>query len=437
MKLNPHTLPSETAPAAERPDGAAMDQPLPRRHGRRRIMAAAAIATLLAGAAALWQLTPSGLQVPLTSVRIASVEQGTFRDEVTLRATAAPLNTVMLDAVESGRVEEVLARDGATVKQGDMLFRLSNPQRRLELLARESEHAQQISNFTNLRVAAEASRAERQRRLADLAFALTLAEKQHQRNAALAQQGYVSGNALEDSTDKLAQQRRMLDTEQASNVTETAIQRDALQQMQQAIARLEAGLQLVHANLAALAVRAPVDGRLTDFHLQVGETVRPDQHLGRIDDLARYKLSAQVDEYYLNRIAVGRPGTAVIAGRSYALTVSRITPQIKDGRFTLELGFDREQPDALSPGQSTEVAITLGGSRPGLLLPNDAYINDGAGTWVYVLDSRGTQAARRGIRIGRRSQSQVEVLAGLAAGERVLVSPYAAYGNSARLQFTK
>lgn len=420
-----------------RASGATMDQPLPRRRLRRAIVLGAVPAAVLVAAAVLWHLNPRGLQVPLAQARIASVERGLFRDEVALRATAAPLQTVMLDAVESGRVEQVLAHDGAPVAQGEVLFRLSNPQRRLELLARESEHAQQISNYTSMRVAAEASRAERERRLSDQAYALALAEKQHRRNQALAQQGFVSASALEDSADRLAQQRRALDTERASNAAATAIQQDALQQMQQATQRLEAGLQLVHANLAALAVRAPVAGRLTDFHLQQGETVKPDQHLGRIDDLARYKLSAQVDEYYLNRIAPGLRGSVSIAGSSHALTVSRIYPQIKDGRFTLELTFDGQQPAALHPGQSAEVSITLGGARPGLLLPNDAFVNDGAGQWVYVLERVGTLASRRAVRIGRRSQSQVEVLSGLAAGEKVVVSSYAGYGNSPLLQFTQ
>lgn len=428
-----HTLTS----AERHATGAAMDLPLPCRRGRRAAIIGVVAGILLSVAVALWQLRPRGLQVPLASVRVATVERGMFRDEVALRATAVPLKTVMLDAVESGRVEEVLAHDGAPVAQGEVLFRLSNPQRRLELLAREAEHAQQISNYTNLQVAAEASRAERERRLSELAYSLTLAEKQHQRNQALAQQGFVSVSVLEESADRLAQQRRALATERASDATATTIRRDALLQMRQAIARLEAGLQLVHANLAALVVRAPVAGRLTDFHLQPGETVRPDQHLGRIDDLTRYKLSAQVDEYYLNRIAVGRPATAMIAGASRALTVKRLYPQIKDGRFTLELEFDRQSVDMLHPGQSIEVSITLGDASAGLLLPNDAFVNDSSGQWLYVLDRQGGLATRRQVRIGRRSQGQVEVRSGLAAGERVVVSSYASFGASDTLQLTK
>ncbi|MFA9219419.1 MAG: biotin/lipoyl-binding protein [Sphingomonadaceae bacterium] len=170
----------------QRPSGATMDQPMPRPRWRRAALPGAVLGALLALSALLWQLSPHGLQVPLASARIATVEAGLFRDEVALRATAAPLQTVMLDAVESGRVEQVLVQDGAPVAAGQILFRLSNPQRRLELLARESEHAQQISNYTTMRVAAEASRAERERRQSDLAFALTLADKQHQRNKVLA-----------------------------------------------------------------------------------------------------------------------------------------------------------------------------------------------------------------------------------------------------------
>ncbi len=417
--------------------GAAMDQPLPPRRGKRLAIVLGAMAALLTGAFAIWQLMPRGLQVALADVRIATIERGTFRDDMAVRATAAPLHSVMLDAVESGRVEEVFVRDGAVVKQGEVLFRLSNPQRRLELLARESEHAQQISNLTNLRVGLEASRRERQRRTSDLDFALKQAHKQHARNLALAQQGFISTATLEESADRAAQHRHIFDTDQASNQTETATQRDAVRQMEQAINRLEAGLQLVGATIDALAVRAPVTGRLTDFHLQVGETVTPGKHIGRVDDLARFKLSAQVDEYYLNRVAIGRQGVATISGRAYPLTVTRIYPQIKDGRFSVELGFAHQHPQALSPGQSAEALITLGGASEALLLPNDAFMIETGGGWAFVLERGGLSAQRRPIRTGRRNNSQLEVLGGLVAGDRVIVSSYAGYARAERLQLTK
>jgi HlyD family secretion protein len=201
--------------------------------------------------------------------------------------------------------------------------------------------------------------------------------------------------------------------------------------------RMETGLRLVSETVAALEVRAPVAGRLTDFRLQVGETVKLDQHLGRIDDPARFKLASQLDEYYLNRLATGLAAHAVANGVRYALTVSRLYPQIRDGKFALELAFADGAAPALQPGQGLEVAITLGAPASALVLPMDAWIADGGGTSAYVVAADGRSALLRPIRTGRRNAGQVEVLAGLAPGERVIVSSCAAYGQAARLALSQ
>lgn len=416
--------------------GAAMDQPVPPQRGRRWAIGAAllAVAAVLSGAA--WTWMPRGLAVKAADVRIASVERALFRDEIAVRATALPLHSVMLDAVEAGRVEAVLVRDGALVERGQVLFRLSNPQRRLELLQRESERAQQISNALTLRVNLVAAQAERERRLSEQRFALELAVRQHEREAALARQGFVSSAALQDSAARVAQLRRQLDLDQASHASQDRMRESAVTQMEQATARLEKGLELVSANVAALAVQAPISGRLTDFRLQVGETVSPGKSLGRIDDPFHYKLAAQVDEYYLHRVAPGRAGSAMVNGVAYALTVSRIMPQVREGRFAVELAFAGAVPPQLQPGQGADTLITLGDSARVLLLPNDAFISDASGLTAYVIGADGRRAQRRAVRIGRRNHRQVEVLAGLAPGERVIVSSYAAFGNAATIDLT-
>lgn len=429
--MHPHT-----ANRPERaPSGAQMDHPLPPRPRHRARIALAGLALAAVMAAGFWFLTPQGLLVSTAGLRIATAEQGVFRDDVALRAAASPLQSVMLDAVESGRVEEVPVLDGAVVAQGDALFRLSNPQRRLDMLQRQSEHAQQISNLANLRVNMESARAGRQRRLADMEFALVQAEKQHARTSALAAQGYVSAAAQDESADRLEQQRRLLANERGNNALEAATQAEAVRQMEAAITRLDAGLKLVHEAIDALVVRAPAAGRLADFRLKVGETVVPGQHIGRIDDQASFKLDARVDEFYLPRLSQGRQGSAEIDGRHYGIAVTRIYPQVKEGRFAIELSFAPDAAPPLSPGQAVEVTITLGGAQPALLLPNDAFVNDSAGAWAYVLDGDGKGATRRALRLGRRNNTQVEVIAGLQPGERVIVSGYARFGAAPHLQF--
>ena len=417
----------------KRNSGAAMDQPLPKRQ-RNVIVLAACILLPILVAAGFWQLVPRGLRVPALELRIATVKQDLFRNELVTRATAAPLHSVMLDAFQSGRVEEVLANDGAHVSKGDLLFRLSNPQLRLELVAREADRAQQISNLSMLRVAIETSETEHQRRLLDLNFALAQARKQHARLAPLAKDGVVSVAALEESEDRVARETQALEDEDTRFDVEARIKRDGAKQMERAIERLDAGLKVVNESIEGLAVRAPIAGRLTDFHLQLGEIVKPDQHIGRIDQPGAVKLVAQVDEFFLDSVASGREGIASVNGRDYAVTVSRVFPQVDKGRFTMELLFAGDAPVGMSPGQSTETRLTLGESSPGLILPNDSFVNDSGGAWVFVVSADGKSALRRAIRLGRRNNRQVEIASGLSAGERVIVSSYAGFGRVERLE---
>lgn len=417
--------------------GSAMDQVVPKRRGRLAKRIAIALAAISAAGFAAWQAMPRGLQVNMADVRIETVRQGVFRDDIIVRATAEPLNSVMLDSVESGRVDEVFVKDGALVKKGQLLFRLSNPQRNLELLERQAEHAQQISNLSNLRVAQEVGSTDHQRRLSDLEFQLKQAEKQHARNVRLASQGFISQVALEESADRLAQQQRALGEERNRTDLEAKVRSNSLAQMETAINGLQSGLKLVRDTVDALAVRAPVDGMLADFRLLVGQTVRTDQHIGRIDDPNRFKLVAQVDEFYLNRVAVGRAGTVRQDDKDYEVAVSTVYPQIKDGRFSVELVFTKGQPKVLSPGQGVDAQITLGAPGQGLLLPNGAFANDTGGTWAFVLGPDGKTATRKPMRLGRRSTSQLEVASGLAPGDKVIVSSYSTFGKAERLQLTK
>ena len=408
-----------------------MDAPITASRLPWRGLAAAVLAGVAIAGYFAW---PRGLEVARADVHIATAELGAFRDELVVRAQAVSLTSVMLDSTESGRVEEVFARDGLVVTKGELLFRLSNPQRHLDLLARQSEHAQQISNLASMRVALETSRADHQRRISELSYETAQARKHHQRAAELAARGFLSPAQAEEASDRLAQQRHLLAEANSAARTDLAIKQDVVRQMQKAIAGLETGLTLVGNTVNALAVRAPVAGRLTDFRLQVGETVRPDQRIGRIDDPARFKLTAQVDEFYLTRVAIGHRGSVEVDGRSYLVEVSRIFPQIKDGRFVVELVFTRAQPGSLRPGQSADTCITLGAASKGLLLPNSAFVNDSGGAYAYVVAGDGHSAVRRPIRVGRRSNSQIELLDGIAAGEQVIVSSVAAFGKTERLR---
>jgi HlyD family secretion protein len=448
--------------AVDRPTRIAMDRALPKRRPNYLVLAVGALA-VLGCVVMITQLAPRGLRVAAGDIRVATVQRGWFRNDILVRSAAAPLHTVILDALESGRVEEVLVNDGALVAKGELLFRLFNPQLRLDLVAREADRAQQISNVSNLRVTLETSQTEHQRRLLDLGYAVAQARRLQARNASLRDGGFISASTLEDSQDRLAQQQQALEDEKTRFAVEMRTKREGVRRMEEAIEQLDSGLQVVNESIEALAVRAPIAGRLTDFRLQVGEIVQPEQHIGRIDDPSQFKLVAAVDEYYLGGLAVGKQGQVNFNGRDYPVEINRVFPQVTDGRFSIELLFTHEAPGGLSPGQSAETRIELAEASVGqatkapggfgqtslesrvvpgdrnsrLLLPNDAFLNDSGGTWVFVVAPDGKTAGRRAIRVGRHNDSQVEVAAGLAPGERVIVSAYAAFGKAERLEIAR
>lgn len=417
--------------------GAAMDAPLPPRKPRWPWIAGAGAVAVCVLGYLVWNWMPHGLVVAESAVTLASVNKGVFRDDITLRATARALNSIVIDSVNRGRVETVYVRDGAMVKKDQLLFRLSNPQRRMELLQRQSEQAQQASNLESFNISSTAARSDSVRRMKALEFNVSEAEKQHERNAKLAAQGFISKSVLQDSADKLANVKSGLADEGRIAAQEESTRRNAIRTLEGAITNMRIGMNLFNESIDALTVRAPVAGRLTDFNLQVGEAVKEDQRIGRIDEPDSFKLTAQVDEFYLQRIAVGHQGRATYGGKTYPVEVKTILAQVKEGRFTVDLVFGNATPSGMKPGQSVDLSITLGEPGAALLLPNGPFLNDSGGAWVFVVEPGGEAATRRGIRLGRRNNRQVEVLSGLAAGERVVVSSYASFGKAERLDLSR
>ena len=414
-----------------------MDRPLPKRKQRKALRWGAVGLLGVSLLIGLWLAMPRGLSVPAASARIGVVERGVFRDEVNVRSTAQSLQSTVLDAIDQGRVEEVLVKDGSLVKAGDLLFRLSNPQRRIELLQRESEQAQLLSNISNFRVSFDQARGDAARRIEQIDYELAEAYKLVERNEGLAARGFIANSVLQDSRDKLAKLKRDAADERARETRAAATRTDTLARLDEAAARIRYGIELVNQSVTALAVRAPVSGRLTDFRLQVGETVRAGQRTGRIDAPDAFKLTALIDEFYLARIAPGYKGRALLGGKAWTVEVKEVFPQVRDGRFTADLVFAVEAPTGLSPGQTVDLAIALGEPSPALLIPGGAYLNESGGAWVYVVDRDGNAAQRRAVQLGRRNNGQAEVLSGLSEGERVITSTYAAYGGAERLQLSR
>ncbi|MBB2487272.1 efflux RND transporter periplasmic adaptor subunit [Mitsuaria sp. WAJ17] len=414
--------------------GAGMDRSLPPSRWQRWRRTAWLL--LPAAAALAWALAPEGLRVPSQDLQLASVQRAPFRDDIALRAQLQPQQQLMIDTTEGGRVEAVLVRDGQPLHAGQALVQLSNPQREQEVLARTAEVAQQLANLSTLRAAQAGAQAQWRRELAQRRHELALAAEEAERQQALATQGFVAPLAERTARRHAELQRQLLQQAEQDSQAELQVRAQTVNAMERAVQGLSDGLALVRQAAERLTVRAPADGQLSGFSLQPGSVIRPGERLGRIEDLRSWLLSAEVDEFYDARVHPGLSGTLMHGGKPWPLLLHERQASVQQGRFKVAFTFAGAAPEGLRPGQSFEIGLRLGAPAEALCLPTGAYLADGGGSSVYVLDPDGRHARRRAVQLGRRSSTQVEVLGGLRAGEQVLVGPTAAYEGHAVLRLS-
>lgn len=397
------------------PSGVAMDRSLPKKPRWRRPMFALIGVLVLLVPAVLFFNRPHFLTV-VDLPQLAPVVAGEFRDELALRGRVEPLRSVQLDAVEAGRVEAVFAQDGDWVKAGAPLYRLQSPEQEQLLMQRSAEVAQQLANASMQRSAQAASLAQNRRELAQLQTAQQKAESQYLRLAPLAKQGFISASALEEAKRDAELATQLVEQARKDQRVEADIQERSIDEMTRAVAGLQNGLRMLERARDRLQQNAPISGRLSGLQLQVGASVRSGDRLGRIDDAAGgMQLVADVDEFWLPRLQSGQKAATETHG---TLELVQTLPQVRDGKVRVLLRWpDAASPPAgLSPGQAIDVRLQLSAPSRALILPDAP----GVQTQLYVRS--GQELRRRTVQLGRRAAGQVEVLAGLRAGEEVLIS---------------
>lgn len=416
----------ERPPAPPPHSGGGMDRPVARRRRDPRLLAAGVAAALLLIGTGWWQFAPraDSQAVAADRLSIATVKQGIFEDFLPVRAQVKPLVTVYLDAVEGGRVEQVLVEDGAMVAKGQLLARLSNAELQLSTLARQTEVEQQLNNMRSQEFTLEQSRLSNRRAIIEAELELARAQRAHDVNAPLAQRGFIAARVFRDSEDNLKAQAARVALLKEAAATEERLQSAQLAQLRAASANLQSSLGIARGSLDSLNLRAPVAGRLSAFGIEVGQSMERGARLGQIDSPGRNKLTGGIDEFYLGRVEPGQKATVTVDGRSWPLTVAKIFPQVSNGQFGIELEFDGAEPPGLQRGQTLPARLVLGDPAPARLLPAGSFLNDTGGSWVFVVDPDERTATRRAVRLGRRNSQYAEVLDGLRPGEKVLTSPY-------------
>ena len=415
--------------------GQAMDRRVEKKasYGRYALYAAGIVAALIF---AWWfvdtLLGGRSLSVNSQRISVSDVTVGTFEDFIPLRGRLVPRSTVFLDAIEGGRVEEILVEDGAIVAAGDPIAVLSNTNLQLEVLGREAAVTEQLNNMRTIELQLEQNRLAHKRNLIEIDYQITRLSREINRQRELITRNLVSQSTVDALEDELAYYRNRREITLESQATDARMQEQQLRQLRDAGEQLQAGLGFARKNLEDLSVRAPVDGKLSGFNIEIGQSITRGGRLGQIDDPDGFKLNVRIDEYYLGRVDLQQIATAEHNGRDLELRVSKIYPQVNEGQFEVDMWFN-EDPVGLRRGQTLQVRLTLGDNSDAILIPNGAFYQETGGNWVFVVSPDGSEAIRRTVRLGRRNTSYIEVLDGLEPGEKVITSPYTSFVGMDRL----
>jgi HlyD family secretion protein len=423
---------------SEAVSGGAMDRIVERKRIDRRIIIAGAVTAVLLLVLIFWLFAPraDSMTVPQDRLTISEARSGTFEDFLPLRARVTPLVTVYLDAVEGGRVDKKLIEDGAQVTQGQLLAVLSNAELQLSTLEKQAEVEQQLNNMRSQELALTQTHNDNLRDLNQAETDLAKARRQYDLYRPLADRGFVAMKTFNDAKDDLDYQTNRLEILKRSIAQTEALQKSQLGQLRAAATSLNSSMGIAQGSLSQLAIRAPVTGQLSGFDIQLGQSLQQGERIGQIDSAGGNKLQADVDEFYLGRVAVGQTATADIDGKTYRLRVAKVYPQVRDGQFQIDLLFVGPEPSSVQRGQTVQAKLTLGDSSKALVVPNGAFFNDTGGSWIFVVDRDGNSATKRPVTLGRRNSDFIEVLGGLKPGERVITSSYSGLVDKDHLTFS-
>jgi HlyD family secretion protein len=401
--------------------GAGMDKPVTRKRRWRRFIPHAIIGIVVLGAAIwLWLDKSKGhvFRLPLNRVTIASVTAGAFEDYIAVRGTVVPFITDYLTTDQGGTVKQVLVEDGAMVKSGQKLIILSNPALQLQVAAQQITFEQ-----------------------AGFKYRHDLLEIEHQisklKNDLARDKILLDGNAIAPSTyqQELEDYNYNLKLRDATIASRDVEQRVRATQLTGQPAGAQA--DIANAGVDALTVRAPMDGQLTALDAEVGQSKSQGAVLGQVNSADRFKLTAQVDEFYLGHMSVGQESLFTVDGRGFRAKVAKVYPQVINGSFKVDLHFDGSAPPEIHVGQAVDLKLELGGATHAVIVANGPFYQDSGGNWAFVVAPDGAYAERRAIRLGRRNPDYVEVLDGLNPGDKIIVSGYEAFQKMDRVEFEK
>jgi HlyD family secretion protein len=375
------------------------------------------------------------MRVNSDTLTIVEVVEGEFNDYIRLNGQVQPMTTIQLSPLEGGVVQEIIVEEGARVKAGEHLLVLSNDNLDLQILNSEAELAEKENLLRNTLISMEQQKLSLEQERLQLAVEVERTRRKAEAQRALyvdsliAREEYL--RAEEDY--RLAQQRLQLVNHRAEQ--DSLYRSVQVSQMEESLNNMRLNMQMIRRRKENLTIKAPIDGELGLLDVVLGQSVSQGVKIGQINSLGSYKIEAQIDEHYIDRVVAGLEATFERRDEAYSAVIRKVYPEVRNGKFKADLKFVGEQPANIRSGQTYYLNLQLGQPEQAVLVPRGAFFQTTGGRWIYVVDADGNGATRREIRISRQNPQYYEVLEGLQPGERVITSGYEKFGDSERLKF--
>ena len=392
------------------------------------VAAAAALAALL-----VWIVlgtTASTMTIDATDITISDVTRGKFDDYVRLNGQVLPIQLVQISPEEGGIVREKVVEEGTRVRKGDVILRLSNSNLDLQILNAEAELAEKQNLLRNTQVAMQQDRLNNRTEQATLDTDCDRKRRAYEQNARLYKERLISKEVYLQSREdyKLARRKQSLISQRLKQ--DSLYRHVQMAQMEDNLDNMRKNVLLVRDRKNKLEVRSAIDGELGLLDVELGQNIAAGQNIGQINDLSDFKVQAQIDEHYIDRVRPGLSASFSRGGKTYLLRVRKVYPEVRNGTFRTDFVFVGERPAQMRSGQTFYVELALGKSQQATLIPRGTFFQTTGGNWIFVLDKSGRKAYRRNISIARQNPQYYEVTDGLEPGERVITSGYEAFKDN-------
>jgi len=365
---------------------------------------------------------------------LATAETGSFKDYVSIIGTVEPMSSIYIDGEEGGKVVEKVVEEGEMVKAGDVIIRMVNNDLNLQILNTESQLAYQTNELRNTLIGMEQQKISNKEQLLNIDYDLIRLQRNFEQNSDLYKKGFVSKEVYLLSKDNFELGKHNRELRYERMVQDSIFRENQKAQMNNSLRNMQQNLSMVRQRIENLNVKAPADGQLGSLDVEIGQTVGRGERIGQLHILDKFKVVAQIDEHYIDQVHRELKGTFERQDKQFDMDILKVYPEVREGRFQIDLQFSGVAPDNLRTGQTYHIKLELGQPVDALLLARGTFFQNTGGQWAYVLNESGKTATKRTIRIGRQNPLYFEVLEGLKPGEQVIVSGYDGFGEAEKIE---